>query len=286
MFAVAGPVAAPAGSQGRPSHPGAGQRLLPRGPGQHALRPACGEPCSSAGWPPSTSPMRSSTGWWVSRWPSPAPALGARRRARVAGVAVSTVAAWWYEPWRPSATFSLRRIREVARVSIDYFWSSTFAVVFAQLDKVIISRVLGSAALGTYTVAQRTVTSPVNTVSAAVSTVSFSAFARGQNNPERAAVGRDQGRGRGRPGRAAHDGRPGRPGRRRSAVVYGSQWEAAIPVIQVLAPVAAVQALSSRHRGGDAGEGSQRLALPMGSGLLPSRGPRPCWCRRSGVWSA
>ena len=28
------------------------------------------------------------------------------------------------------------------------------------------------------------------------------------------------------------------------AVVYGSQWEAAIPVIQVLAPVAAVQALS------------------------------------------
>ena len=103
----------------------------------------------------------------------------------VAGVVVSTVTAWWYEAWRPSATFSLGRLREVARLSIGYFWSNTLAIVFAQLDKVIISRVLGGAALGTYTVAQRTVTSPVNAVSSAVSTVSFSAFARGQDNPER-----------------------------------------------------------------------------------------------------
>ena len=29
----------------------------------------------------------------------------------VAGAAVSTAAFWWYEAWRPSATFSLRRLR-------------------------------------------------------------------------------------------------------------------------------------------------------------------------------
>lgn len=162
----------------------------------------------------------------------------------VAGVAVSTATAWYFEAWRPSITFSLRRLREVARFSINYFWSNTLTVLFAQLDKVIISRLLGSAPLGTYTVAQRTVTSPVSTVSAAVSTVSFSAFARGQSNPELLRSGATRAA-----GVVALVVLPSMVGLAVLAedavvVVYGSRWEAAIPVIQILAPVAAVQALS------------------------------------------
>jgi O-antigen/teichoic acid export membrane protein len=162
----------------------------------------------------------------------------------VAGTAVSTVASWWYEAWRPSATFSLQQLRSVARFSIHFFYSSAFAVAFAQLDKVIISRVLGSAALGTYTVAQRTVTSPVNTVSEAVSTVSFSAFAREQNNAEALRSGATRAA-----GVVALVVLPSMVGlavlaEPAVAVVYGAKWEAAIPVVQVLAPVAAVQALS------------------------------------------
>ncbi len=162
----------------------------------------------------------------------------------VAGTAVSTVVSWWYEAWRPSATFSLRQLRSVARFSIHFFYSSAFAVGFAQLDKVIISRVLGSAALGTYTVAQRTVTSPINTVSEAVSTVSFSAFAREQNNAEALRSGATRAA-----GVVALVVLPSMLGlavlaEQAVAVVYGAKWEAAIPVIQVLAPVAAVQAIS------------------------------------------
>jgi O-antigen/teichoic acid export membrane protein len=132
----------------------------------------------------------------------------------------------------------------VARFSINYFWSNALAVVFAQLDKVIISRMLGSAPLGTYTVAQRTVTSPVSAVSGTVSTVSFSAFARGQNNPEMLRSGATRAA-----GVVALVVLPAMVGLAVLAedavsVVYGSRWEAAIPVIQVLAPVAAVQALS------------------------------------------
>ena len=162
----------------------------------------------------------------------------------VAGTFVSTVIAWWYEPWRPSATFSLERLRSVARFSIHFFYSSALAVGFAQLDKVIISRLLGSAALGTYTVAQRTVTSPINTVSEAVSTVSFSVFAREQSNPEalRSGVTRAA-------GVVALVVLPSMVGlavlaEDAVAMVYGPRWESATPVIQVLAPVAAVQALS------------------------------------------
>jgi O-antigen/teichoic acid export membrane protein len=163
----------------------------------------------------------------------------------VAGVSVSSAAAWWYEKWRPAAVFSVRRLREVARFGINFFWSNSLAVVFAQLDKVIISRLLGGVPLGAYTVAQRTVMSPVSTVSGAVSTVSFSAFSRGQDNPAMLRSGATRAA-----GVVALAVLPAMVGlavlaEEAVTVVYGSRWEAAIPVIQVLAPVAAVQALST-----------------------------------------
>ena len=162
----------------------------------------------------------------------------------VSGVAVSTATAWWFERWRPRATCSLRRLREVARFSIHFFWSNTLAVVFAQLDKVIVSRMLGGAPLGTYAVAQRTVLSPVSAISTAVSTVSFSAFARGQDDPARLRSGASRAA-----GVVTLVVLPAMVGlavlaEQAVRVVYGPQWEAAVPVVQVLAPVAAVQALA------------------------------------------
>lgn len=162
----------------------------------------------------------------------------------VAGVTVSTGAAWWYERWRPSLVLSVRRLREVARFSIEFFWSNVLAVVFAQLDKVIISRLLGAAPLGIYTVAQRTVLSPTQTVSSAVSTVSFSAFSRGQDNPAMLRSGATRAA-----GVVALVVFPAMVGlavlaEQAVSVVYGDRWAAAVPVVQVLAFVAGVQALS------------------------------------------
>lgn len=161
----------------------------------------------------------------------------------VAWVSVSSAAAWWYEPWRPSLVLSVRKLRDVARFSIEFFWSNILGEVFAQLDKVIISRMLGGASLGVYTVAQRTVLAPVNTVSSAVSTVSFSTFSRGQDDPALLRSGATRAAGvvtlvvlPAMVGLAVLAGPA-------VTVVYGSRWEAAVPVIQILAPVAAVQAL-------------------------------------------
>lgn len=162
----------------------------------------------------------------------------------VAGVGVSTITAWWFEGWRPSATFDLRRLRAVARLSIGFFSSGALAIGFAQLDKIIIGRVLGSAALGTYAVAQRTVTAPINTVGEAVATVCFSLFAREQNNAGALREGATRAA-----GVVALVVLPSMIGlavlaEDAVAVVYGAQWDAATPVIQVLAPLAAVQAIS------------------------------------------
>ena len=162
----------------------------------------------------------------------------------VVGTGVSTVAAWVYEPWRPSFVFRLERVRAVARFGVEFFLSSALATVFAQLDKVVISRMLGGAPLGTYTVAQRTVTSPVNTVSEAVSNVSFSVFAREQNNATTLRSGAS--RAAGIVALVVLPSMVGLAVLAEDAVVavYGPGWEAAVPVIQVLAPVAALQALS------------------------------------------
>jgi O-antigen/teichoic acid export membrane protein len=163
----------------------------------------------------------------------------------LSGVTVSSAAAWWFERWRPTAVFSLRRLREVARFSIQFFWSNTLGTIFDQLDKVIISRMLGGAPLGTYAVAQRTVLSPVQALSGAVSTVTFSAFSRGQDDPERLRAGAIRAS-----GVVALVALPTMIGlavlaEQAVLVVYGDQWEAAIPVIQVLAPVAALNAVST-----------------------------------------
>ena len=132
----------------------------------------------------------------------------------------------------------------MARFGIHIFWSNALAVVFGQLDKVIISRLLGGAPLGTYAVAQRTVMSPVSAVSGAVSTVSLSAFARGQNEPAKLRSGASRA-----VGVVALVVLPSMVGlaavaEQAVAVVYGPQWEAAVPVVMVLAPLAAVQAIA------------------------------------------
>ncbi len=117
----------------------------------------------------------------------------------------------------------------MAHSSINFFWSNTLTVVFAQLDKVIISRVLGGAALGTYTVAQRTVVSPVSAVSSAVSTVSFSVFARGQDDPQQLRAGATRAA-----GVVVLVVLPAMVGlavlaEQAVAVIYGAQWEAVTP---------------------------------------------------------
>jgi PST family polysaccharide transporter len=162
----------------------------------------------------------------------------------LAGVAVSTASSWWFERWRPTLTLDLRRLREVARFGIHIFWANALAVVFGQLDKVIISRLLGAAALGTYAVAQRTVLSPVSAVSGTVSTVSLSAFARGQDDVAKLRSGAS--RAVGLLGLVILPAMIGLAtlAEPAVAVVYGPQWDAAVPVMMVLAPIAALQAIS------------------------------------------
>ena len=163
----------------------------------------------------------------------------------IVGALVGTVMVWVYDRWRPSRNFSLASLRSIWSYSFHLFLSNVLFVVFNQVDKIIISRFLGGAALGAYTLAQRTVAAPVSSVASVVNEVVFPAFSRRQE--DHAAL---------------------RSGFIRSScttavvtfpfafglavlahpaveVVFGDDWLAVVPVLWFLAPVAAVQSVTA-----------------------------------------
>jgi lipopolysaccharide exporter len=160
------------------------------------------------------------------------------------GALVGTVMVWIYDRWRPSLMLSLASLKSIWGYSIHLFLANILFMFFTQVDKIIIGRFLGSTALGTYTLAQRTVTSPMTAVSTVVNEVTFPAFSRRQNDHAalRSGIVRSS-------QVVALISFPAMIGLAVLAdpavqVVFGPQWYGLIPVIWLLAPIAAVQSMT------------------------------------------
>jgi O-antigen/teichoic acid export membrane protein len=97
---------------------------------------------------------------------------------------VITGVMWCLSPWRPNLSFDLSAIRELMRFSnhlvgfsIINYWSRNF-------DKLVIGRVLGSAALGVYGLASRLMQLPLTNVTNVTHSVMFPALSAMQSNVE------------------------------------------------------------------------------------------------------
>ena len=188
-----------------------------------------------------------------------APVLGV-----VVGAVVGMIMVWVYDRWRPSLTLSLTSLRSIWSYSIHLFGSNVLFMLFNQVDKFIISRFLGSAPLGVYTLAQRTVTSPTAAISTVVAEVSFPVFSRLQDDHTTLRNGFL---------RATRVVAlvifPAMAGLAVLAdpvvrVVFGAQWLAMIPVIWLLAPIAAVQSLTAHASQLTLATGRSKLLYRMG----------------------
>jgi O-antigen/teichoic acid export membrane protein len=160
------------------------------------------------------------------------------------GALVGTVLVWIYDRWRPSLMLSLASLKSIWGYSVHLFLANILFIFFTQVDKIIIGRFLGSSALGTYTLAQRTVTSPITAVSTVVNEVSFPAFSRRQN--DHAALRSGIIRSSQVVALITFPAMIGLAVLASSAVpvVFGPQWYGLIPVIWLLAPTAAVQSMT------------------------------------------
>lgn len=163
----------------------------------------------------------------------------------VAGTVSSTVLAWVLCNWRPSCTASAAKLRSILGYSLHLFGSNLTFLFFSQVDKVIVGRFLGASALGIYSMAQRTVTSPVSAVGQAVSEVTFPSFSRRQDDDR--ALSRAFIRSSRAIGAVTWPAMVGLAVLAEPAVrvVFGPTWHDLVPVIWILAPVAAVLSVSS-----------------------------------------
>lgn len=156
---------------------------------------------------------------------------------------VITALAWARSSWRPRLAFSRVSLREMGGFSLYLLGQRLLWYLQANGDRFLIGRFLGTSALGVYAVAYNTMLVPASKIGGPLQRVFSPAFSRIQDETERIAA------------------LWARVVRLISAVsvpalaglivvapdfvplVLGRQWEAAVPVVQILAWVGIVQAV-------------------------------------------
>ena len=154
----------------------------------------------------------------------------------------STALLWRASPWRPKWTFSTASLRDMSGYASHVFGSHALSWGTTNLDNFLIGRFLGATTLGAYTIAFSLMITPVRRIAYPVMQVFFPAFSK-LREPDRVAdawlravrmvalivvplmlglivVAPDL-----------------------IDVLFGEEWHAAVPVIQILAPVGLIQAL-------------------------------------------
>ncbi|MGH2715627.1 MAG: MOP flippase family protein [Thermoleophilaceae bacterium] len=163
----------------------------------------------------------------------------------LAGTAVTTLLVWWRSPWRPRLAFSWHSARDLSGFSIYMLGHRLLYYLQTNGDRFLVGRFLGTGALGAYAVAYNAVIQPASKIGGPLQRVMSPAFCRIQDEPERIAAAWA------RVVRLlAAVSVPALAGLVVVApdfvpVVLGDHWEAAIPVVQILAWVGIVQALQS-----------------------------------------
>jgi len=164
---------------------------------------------------------------------------------QVAGRVTEAVALFWLSRWRPRLEFSPKLARELFDFG-RYLWAfSILSAVGRILDRAIVGRVLGAAVLGSYHLGANLANLPARQISTIVNRITFPAFARMQDNPERMATALRKA--------LAHVSiatLPVTAGLIAAApqligTAYGPGWEAAVPVLQALSLFGMTLSISS-----------------------------------------
>lgn len=163
----------------------------------------------------------------------------------LAGVVVGSVVAWVASGWAPSAQFRLADLRAIAGFSLHTAAYNVTTFALENTDKILVGRLLGTAPLGIYTLAQRTISYPLESISRVLMQVLFPAFARAQDDHEVLRKGYSRAA-----GAVAFVTLPVMVGVAVTAeplvrAVLGPQWTELIPLLWFMAPAGALGALLS-----------------------------------------
>lgn len=102
---------------------------------------------------------------------------------QLVGAAAATVALWAVVPWRPGLQASWSTARDMLRYSGKIASANVVSAVVSNADYVIVGRILGSAALGLYTLAFRTPELLITMVIWVIGKVTFPVYAKLRHDP-------------------------------------------------------------------------------------------------------
>ena len=155
----------------------------------------------------------------------------------------STVLLWVASPWRPRATFSMAAVRRLGGFSANVFGTRLLFYTSKNADNILIGRFLGAASLGAYSIAYNLMLAPIERIAGPIQDVLFPALSRMQDDVRAMAelwlrANR----------MIAAFSVPALLGfalvaPEFVAVVLGTKWNAAVPVIQILACVGVLQSV-------------------------------------------
>jgi len=99
--------------------------------------------------------------------------------------AASVVLLWLLSSWRPRPIYSLESLRSLGGFGIKLFGSRLLAYANLNADNLLVGRVLGAAALGTYGLAYNTMFTPMLRIGLPIQQVVAPAFSRMQDDTSR-----------------------------------------------------------------------------------------------------
>ena len=159
---------------------------------------------------------------------------------------VSTILLWRSSSWRPSWRVSRDSLRTIMRFGGNVFGARFTDWGAKNTDNLLVGRFLGASSLGAYSVAFNVVVSPAKRISIPLAEVFFPAFSVMRDPKRIAATWLRAVR------MVAFAIVPLMLGVLALApdfvrIVFGPKWHAAVPILQILAPVGLLQALSGMN---------------------------------------
>lgn len=163
----------------------------------------------------------------------------------LAGTVTGSAVAWVASGWRPSRQLHRADLRAIAGFSLNTAAYNVTTFALENTDKILVGRWLGTAPLGVYTLAQRTISYPLESISKVLMQVLFPAFARAQDDNATLRKGYSRA-----VGAIAFVTLPVMVGAAVVAepmvhAVLGEKWVGLIPLLWFMAPAGALGALVS-----------------------------------------
>lgn len=161
---------------------------------------------------------------------------------------VSTALLWRASSWRPQALFSMDSLRSMAAYTGNVFGTRALIWASISLDNFLIGKYIGAGALGAYSIAYNLMSTPLKRIAAPLTNVLFPAFSR-IRDPE--LVGSAWLRASGVMAAITVPITMGviPVAPELIGVLFGDEWDAAVPLLQILAGVGLVQSLAALSDG-------------------------------------